>query len=1016
MGLTLNVLWCILLVRATTVITAQEQPHNGGQPPNPFSNDNIPSNFNTGFPPKTNVESQLNAPPPSFPNSAGLNGQNYPNSFFGQGFGPSGQFQNLFGPQQSSNEPQYSESFKFGQPGLQQIQNQFGRPHQQQNRLNQIPNPNGPSSFQSNPAASNGQLSSEYFKFGSPSQQQQMQLTSPRLSSQYGPTGLGASFGSGSQHVSGPQMGTSFGATGQQMGGHHPFRVSGTQGQTNQKSGEGFLLPNYQMSGTGNLISSGQMMQRAGEQTPSNYNLMSNGGESMPPRQMMDNPIGAMFQNQMSSGGGFMSPSPPNFQMPGSGSFGPQIPPNNLMSNSGGFQASNPLMPPGAMPSFASVASAIIPSLMYMTTPGILFPSPPMYMQNPLNFNGQGPQLPQFPFGQPGGMNGREGFNTMQRTPGSGFNFQQPFNAMPSGSGFNFQQPFNGQPGPNPGFPRPQMFPLGGQMSQMFKPYKRQDGVQNSIEAGSGPNHCYCILQNNGNYEDEAKKYHKPQGALQTGSSNNNLERRASSINGSPTEPALQDIQPGTGPNNAVLNSVIRGTGQEQCHCIININGDYEQKRARQTGNNNNNLEGMAPSINVTGTALRGVRGAPNRFVGGTGPNHCYCIVQNHGSYETQTVKGNHNNDGAGCYCSINGETALQGVQPVQVIAPDVNSFKDSQNIPSTAATIHLNQTGAPSSGALQIDAPPKDETNQGMSGGVETTSEGGKPVATERDGIPDDLVVTNEEISNQGPSGVSNGHGSMSAGETSTGQGNIGGGANIAAVPSSHQIQEGKNSGRLQGSTSQNGGSLNQSGLTAIEGGNDASLMVGEGGLAAGGGQLAAGGGQLGQWGVGGGDSASSGGSLAGGMERQTGGPHIKLVTVPAKKTQNIRLQTVGSPGMTQTLQTVGSPAMKQGGASHIKLITLPAQGQFMQQHGMQTGGGSTSEGTNIKMYSGNGNTGRLSKYQMYPNSFLVTPIKTKLPRPMTSSHGIINEGFSMEDIMNHHTMDNQKQTTNTY
>ncbi|KAL1454310.1 hypothetical protein WDU94_010582 [Cyamophila willieti] len=903
-----NFLLCILLVRSTNVITAQEPPQNGGQLPKSISNDNSPTNsaaFSAGIPPKSPVESQLNAPPLSFLDNAGSNGQNYPffgQAGFGQGFGQSGQYQNQFSPaSQQSNGQLYSESVKFGPPGL-QIQNHFGPPNQQI--------PNGPP-FQMNPA-SNGQPSSQHFKFGSQSQQMP-----PRFASQFGSPGLGMPFGPGSQQMSSSQMSSTFGASGQQVGSsfggsvqpmpspsvQQPFQSATVEGQGNQK-----YVPsnpaNYQMSGAGNFMPPDQMIhQRAGEQTFGN-NLMTNGGEATPPNQIMPNPGEAMSPYQMSNGGGFMPPShpnfgPSNFQMPGSGAFGPPIPSNNFMANSGGFLPPNPQMPGtgGFMPSFASIASAVIPSLMYMTTPGILFPSTPLLMQHPLNIYGQGPKPPHFPFGQYGGMNG--GLNTMPGTPGGGFNFQRPFNTMPSGNGFNFQRPFTGQLGSNfPGFPRPQMFPLGGQMNQMFNPYQQGTGPNNPVPNGpynagsngvsgeNGPNGSYYILQNN---------------------SNNGPKR---------------DDKPA-------------------------------EVGAQQIGTNSNNKEGMAPSMNVI-------------------PNG----------------------------------TALQGPQPVPSITQEVNSPKDNQ-ISSTPAIADLNPTKAISSGALQIDAPPNVETNHVMSepnvkmaGGVETNQGNisGKAVATERDGIPDDLVVPNEASSQHGSSGVLNGQGNINTGGTSIGQGNVGGGtggANIAAIPAtSLQVQAGKHLERPQGTIGQNSGSLYQSGLTAIGGDTDGSL-VGEGGeLAAGGGQLgvgghsAAGGGQLG---VGGGHS--TGGSSGGGIGGPSGGQQIKLVTMPAKKTQTITLQTVGSPSTSN---------MKQGGASNIKLITLPTQGKFMQQDGssvvMQHGGGSTSGATGIRYP---GNAARLSKYQMYPNSFLVTPIQTKLPRP--SHHGnILNENFDMEDIIN--------------
>lgn len=178
----------------------------------------------------------------------------------------------------------------------------------------------------------------------------------------------------------------------------------------------------------------------------------------------------------------------------------------------------------------------------------------------------------------------------------------------------------------------------------------------------------------------------------------------------------------------------------------------------------------------------------------------------------------------------------------------------------------------------------------------------------------------------------------------------------------------------------------------------------------------------------------------VGGGGQSQTGGSQIKLITMPsAKKSPTIKLQTIGAPAMSGSMQQGGS--FSQGGnPSNIRLITVPGQGKSgegsLQQNGqssvvMGNGEGSSSrqiviqngEGGGMGRYAngeasmmeflakhpGLGKHQSLSRYQMYPNSFLVTPIKTKLQRPMPMMDG----NFSIENLSGQTTGANARKWT---
>ncbi|KAI5695789.1 hypothetical protein M8J76_014362 [Diaphorina citri] len=287
---------------------------------------------------------------------------------------------------------------------------------------------------------------------------------------------------------------------------------------------------------------------------------------------------------------------------------------------------------------------------------------------------------------------------------------------------------------------------------------------------------------------------------------------------------------------------------------------------------------------------------------------------------------------------------------PAQLIKTVTPSLELSKKVPSSLASADtIGQP--PSAGEIKVEA---DNRPSGVSEVTATTAvprdsqtsevssskvSGG---ATERDGIPDNLSVSTQPEPSKPPA------------PKEVGGTNLG--LNIAEQPSN--LLGG--SAQTQGSMGQVGGmgggqmSLSQSGslgeLTGQTGSKDSlSQAVGTGG----------------------------------------GGSQINLITLPAKKTQSIKLQTVGAPA--------GSYS---SGSNQIKLITMSGgQGQTSFSKGANGGKTSFSRVSTVKIPGGNtfSSNGRLSKYQIYPNSFLVTPIKTRLPRPGVN---IMDENYSLEDM----------------
>lgn len=141
-----------------------------------------------------------------------------------------------------------------------------------------------------------------------------------------------------------------------------------------------------------------------------------------------------------------------------------------------------------------------------------------------------------------------------------------------------------------------------------------------------------------------------------------------------------------------------------------------------------------------------------------------------------------------------------------------------------------------------------------------------------------------------------------------------------------------------------------------------------------------------------------SGGGQVNGGGASR--GSQIKLITMPVQKTPTIKIKTVGAPASSAS----DGLSFGQSGDGNMKLASMP-KGQYFSQSGggvrqMQSGGGSYSDGsysggTDARYSNGKMINGR-PKFQIYPNSFIVTPIKTKLQRP----NALMDENYFLEDL----------------